>query len=70
MSELCIIIADTLGGLDAVAFESEATIIEGSAIKFTSINTHVAEGFWPESKIDGRAIRTGKDGWMALAMKG
>jgi hypothetical protein len=70
MTEICIIIADTRGGLDAVAFESEATIIPESVAKFTSINTHVAEGFWPDSKTDDRAIRTNKDGWMALATKG
>jgi hypothetical protein len=69
MTEICIIIADTKGGLDAVAHESEATIIVESVREFTSLNTHVVEDFWPTSKTDDCAIRTNKDGWLALATK-
>jgi hypothetical protein len=69
MSEICILIASSEGGLDAVKVDAEAEIIPDTTVQFTSVSTHVSDGFWPATKLHDLAIATGKDGWMALAIK-
>lgn len=63
MSDIAIVVAETEAGLDAVAAISGLTVIDGTAQAFTGLETYSVSTL---SSVG--VIRTGKDGWIALAM--
>ncbi len=67
MSEVRIIISGTRGGLDGVAQQAGVRVISGTATQFSALNTHTSHAFWPQQKRVDKAVRTQKDGWIALA---
>jgi hypothetical protein len=62
MPEIIIVVAQTEGGLIAVANDAEATLIAGSAHQFESLELYTGTGFDTIGDID-----TDKKGWVAFA---
>lgn len=62
MPRVWIILARTEGGLDAVARDAGATIIEGTATDHSGLGTSYARDADPGSTID-----SDEPGWIALA---
>lgn len=62
MADLAVVIADTRGGLDAIAATSRLTLIPETVREFSSLTTFSTPGLTTASHID-----TDQKGWVALA---
>lgn len=64
MSAVIVVVAGTEGSLAGVASEAHATLIDGTAVQFASLEFYPGTGYGEIGDID-----TDKGGWVGLAKK-